>query len=305
MITRSGPNLRLMVRYVARQAALLFLFDIAVVVGYVYLGEHWLSLPHLPLSIFGAALGVLLAFRNNSSYARWWEARTLWGRIVNYSRCLARQAIAFISAREESGEQEQVQDVQRRIVYYQIAYVNALRCQLRGQEPWPELQPFLPKGEIESLRGQKNVAAEIQRRMALLLQKSLRRGWLDALQLSLLDNSLTELANAQGGCERIKNTPLPRQYDYFPMLFVSVYCLGLPLNMVANLGWLTPLGSSLVGFVFLALDEIGRDLEFPFHNSVHDVPLTSICRTIEINLRQYLGETELPASIEPVRGVLW
>ena len=75
--------------------------------------------------------------------------------------------------------------------------------------------------------------------------------------------------------------------------------------MVANLGLLTPIGSTLVGFVFLALDKIGRDLEHPFNNSVHDVALTSICRTIEINLKQYLGETDLPAPIEPVRGVLW
>ena len=93
--------------------------------------------------------------------------------------------------------------------------MNALRCQLRGQDPWPELAPFLSEEEIDSLRGEKNAAAEIQRRMALLIQDSRDRGWLDAIQLGLLDNGLTELANAQGGCERIKNTPMPRHYDYF------------------------------------------------------------------------------------------
>ena len=121
----------------------------------------------------------------------------------------------------------------------------------------------------------------------------------------LLDNGLTELANAQGGCERIKNTPMPRHYDYFIRFFIQVYCVLLPFGMVASLGLLTPIGSSLLGFGFLALESIGRDLEHPFDNSVHDVAMTSMCRTIEINLKQYLGESDLPAPIEPVCGVLW
>ncbi|HMF36982.1 MAG TPA: bestrophin family ion channel, partial [Isosphaeraceae bacterium] len=164
---------------------------------------------------------------------------------------------------------------------------------------------FLSKEEIDSLRGEKNVAAEIQRRMALLIQDGCRRGWLDAIQLGLLDSGLTELANAQGGCERIKHTPMPRHYDYFIRFFIQVYCVVLPFGMVANLGLLTPIGSSLLGFGFLALESIGRDLEHPFDNSVHDVAMTSMCRTIEINLKQYLGEADLPAPVEPVRGVLW
>ena len=82
-----------MVLRVGRPTALLFLFDVVIVLGYVYFKQRWLALPHLPLSIFGGALGVTLAFRNNTSYARWWEARTLWGRIVNYSRCVARPKV--------------------------------------------------------------------------------------------------------------------------------------------------------------------------------------------------------------------
>jgi ion channel-forming bestrophin family protein len=305
MISPSSPNILRMLRYIGRPLALLFLFDIAVAIAYVYFGQQWLALPNLPLSIGGGVLGVILGFRNNACYSRWWEARTLWGSIVNYSRYLARQAVTLISVGAKPQDHEQVRDIHRRIVYYQIAYVNSLRCQLRDQEPWPELDPFLSKEEIESLRSEKNAAAEIQRRMTLLIQESFHRGWLGAIQLGLIDNSLTELANAQGGSERIKNTPMPKQYDYFPKLFVDAYCILLPLGMVANLGLLTPIGSTLVGFVFLALDKIGRDLEHPFNNSVHDVALTSICRTIEINLKQYLGETDLPAPIEPVRGVLW
>ena len=305
MISPCDLHVRRMLRNLGRPLALLLCLDIVVVVAYVYFKQRWLALPSLPLSIGGGALGVLLGFRNNISHARWWEARTLWGRIVNQSRCLGRQAVAYISVGDQPQDRGLIRDTQRRIVYYQIAYVNSLRCQLRGQDPWPELEPFLSKEEIDSLRGAKNAAAEIQRRMALLIQDSCHRGWLGVVPLALLDNGLTELANAQGGCERIKNTPMPRHYDSLIRLFIHLFCILLPLGMVANLGLLTPIGSALLGFGFLALETIGRDLDHPFANSVHDVPMTSICRTIEINLKQYLGEADLPAPIEPVRGVLW
>ena len=120
-----------------------------------------------------------------------------------------------------------------------------------------------------------------------------------------LDGTLDDLADAQGGTERIKNTPMPKQYDYFPQLFVQIYCLVLPLAMVSSLGWLTPLGSTLVGFIFLALDKIGRDLENPFDNSVYDVPLTSICKTIEVNLRQMLGETVVAPASKLEEDAIW
>lgn len=305
MITPHRASVLRMLRYVGPALALLLVFDTAVAVAYVCLGQHWLALPNLPLSIGGGVVGVILGFRNNSCYARWWEARTLWGQIVNSSRCLARQAVTFISAGDTPQDEEEIAGVRRRIVYLQIAYVHALRCQLRGQEPWAELDAILPKGEADSLRGQQNPAADIQRRIAVLLQDCVRRGWLGPVQLGLLDNSLSRLADAQGGCERIKNTPMPKQYDYFPRLLVQATCVLLPLGMVASLGLLTPVGSTLLGFVFRALEKIGRDLEHPFRNSVHDVPLTAICRTIEINLRQCLGETDLPAPVEPADGVLW
>jgi putative membrane protein len=292
-----------MLRNLGRPLALLLCFDIVVAVAYVYFEQRWLALPSLPLSIGGGALGVLLGFRNNISYGRWWEARALWGRIVNHSRCLGRQAVAYSSVGDQPQDRGPIRDIQRRIVYYQIAYVNSLRCQLRGQAPWPDLDPFLSKQEIDSLRGEQNAAAEIQRRMAMLIQDGCDRGWFGAIQLGLLDNGLTELANVQGGCERIKNTP--KHYDSFISFFIHVYCILLPLGMVASLGLLTPIGSALLGYGFLALESIGRDLEHPFDYSVHDVAMTSICRTIEINLKQYLGEADPPAPIEPVHGVLW
>jgi putative membrane protein len=203
-----------------------------------------------------------------------------------------------------------LKDTQRRLLYLQIAFVHSLRQHLRGLEPWWELKPMLESAglsveELTALNAQKNVPLAIQQRMGRLLDDCLERGWMDPMQWRAMDESLNDLADAQGGCERIKNTPMPKQYDYFPQFFVQIYCVLLPLALVTSMGWFTPLGSTLAGFMFLALDKIGRDLEDPFDNTMFDVPMTAITKTIETNLRQMLGETQLPEPEKPVAGVLW
>lgn len=304
MIVPDGRLLSRMLIYIGRPLLVLVLYDLAVVVAYQIMHWNWMAMPHIPLALFGSAIGIILAFRNQSSYARWWEARTLWGAVVNTSRTLARQVttVMLTSNDQEAGE---LREYQRRLVFHEIAYVIALRQQLRGLQPWEELAPLLSEKELSELLDEKNVPLAILQQMSGLLRQCHVRGWLVVVQWRALDQNLDDLMNAQGGSERIKNTPMPKQYDYFPRLFVQIYCLLLPLALVVNMGWYTPLGSTLVGFIFLALDKIGRDLEDPFDNTIFDVPLTAITTTIEINLRQMLRETALPKPQAPVRGVLW
>jgi ion channel-forming bestrophin family protein len=304
VIVPRGPQLRRMLVYVGRPLLILVLYDLAVVVAYQVRHWEWVALPHIPLALFGSAIGVILGFRNQSAYGRWWEARILWGSVVNNSRSWAREVLTSMLP-SKTGEDAELKETQRRMVYLQIAYVHALRQHLRKLEPWADLAPFLDERQLNSLRNQKNVPLAIQEMMGDLLRECLMRGWIDRMQWRAMDESLNDLTDAQGGAERIKNTPMPKQYDYFPQLFVQIYCILLPLALVANMGWFTPLGSTLVGFIFLALDKIGRDLEDPFENTIYDVPLTSITTTIEVNLRQLLGETELPPATTPVEGILW
>jgi putative membrane protein len=304
MVLPVKTNLRFMLRYVGRPLALMFAFDVLVAVVYVYGGWTRIAMPNVPLTIFGGVIGVILGFRNASSYQRWWEARTLWGQIVNHSRSLARQVLSFPDPVEGS-EAAELEASRRRIVLLQIAYVHSLRCQLRGQPPWSELEALMPDADWGTAKSERNIPLYIQRQIADIVGEWFKRGWIDNLRWTALDATLTALMNAQGGAERIKNTPMPKQYDYYPQLFVTVYCILLPLAMVANLRMMTPIGSTLVGFIFLALDQIGRDLEAPFENDEHDVPLTAISKTIEINLKQLLGDTELPEPVKPVYGVLW
>jgi ion channel-forming bestrophin family protein len=301
------PNRRQLVpmlKYVGKPLLLLVLYDIAVVVAYKLMNWEWAALPHIPLSLFGSAIGIIVAFRNQSAYGRWWEARILWGSVVNNSRSWARQVTTGMLSLKGDDAAE-LKETQRRMVYLQIAYVHALRQHLRKLEPWADLAPLLDERQLDALRGEKNVPLTIQEWMGQELLECQVREWIDALQWRAMDESLNDLADAQGGAERIKNTPMPKQYDYFPQLFVQIFCMLLPLALVTSMGWFTPLGSTLVGFIFLALDKIGRDLEDPFENNLFDVPLTSITTTIEINLRQLLGEKELPQATVPVDGVLW
>ena len=302
MIVIQNAKLGTLSNYIGRPLALLFALDVAIAAAYVFGGWKWLSLPDVPLSIFGGVIGVLAGFRNASAYARWWEARIIWGTIVNCSRNFAREVLTMIEGPEASSELNQVK---RKLVLLQIAYVNALGNHLRGIPPWPSLKGLIPEHEVECLKGEANVPLAIQHRMASIVAECYQQGWIDNMRWVALDRTLTGLMESQGASERIKNTPMPRMYDLFIRLFISIFCLLLPLGMVDSLGMLTPFGSTLVGFTFMALDKIGRDLETPFENLPNDISLCAISRTIEINLKQMIGEREIPEPLAPVDGILW
>ena len=307
MIVPKTAQLTRMLQYVGLPLLGLFAWDIIVVLAFQVLHWEWVGSKAIPLALYGSAIGIIVGFRNNSAYARWWEARTLWGQIVNNSRSLGRQVCTTLQADPTLGPQEQaeMQATRRSILHHQIAFVHVLRQQLRGLDVIAEVNRILNPEQAAALAGQSNIPLAIQRSIGTLLRESRERGWIDNLEWQAMDRNLDDLIDAQGGTERLKNTPMPKQYDFFPMLFVQIYCVLLPIGMVEQLGWFTPLGSTLVGFMFLALDKIGRDLEDPFDNTIYDVPLTAISTTIEINLRQMLGETEMPALQEPIQGVLW
>ena len=131
-----------------------------------------------------------------------------------------------------------------------------------------------------------------------------RLGMLDPYARVRIDTTLVDIANSQGGMERIKNTPLPSQYRFFPSFFAKIFCIILPFAVVQDLGIYTPVGSALVGLMFLMAIEIGLDLMDPFADSIYDVPMTSMCRTVEIDLLQMMGE-RAPEKIQPVDNVLW
>jgi ion channel-forming bestrophin family protein len=252
----------------------------------------------LPFSVAGFALAIFLAFRNSASYDRWWEGRKLWGGIVNASRALARQVTTFVRDEERSS-------IARDVLHRHIAYVNALRCQLRGEDTLASVKPFLDAKEHEELARQRNIAAALLQKNGAVLAGAAERGVLSEERLAALDRSLVELTNMQGGCERIKGTPLPLAYAFFTRTFVRVYCLALPFGLVEHMGYATVLVVLALSFVLLVLETIGRLLEDPFTLAPNGLPLHHICRNIEIALRQALDEEDVPPPITPEkRGIV-
>ena len=274
--------------------AALLTYDVVVTLLFRLAGWRWVAVPELPLPLLGSAVVVVVSLRNNAAYARWWEARTLWGAVVNNSRSFTRALTTLMDDPSTVAT----------LVRQQVAYVIALRGHLLRQPAGDALLPFLPPGAAAAMQNVANVPFAIQMGMARQLAAARAAQTIDSIRAGTLDGILADLANAQGGLERIKNTPMPRQYDQFPQVVTFLYCLLLPIGLVSDLGYATPVGSTVIGIMVLALDRIGRDLEDPFENRVHDIPMAAIARTIEIDLLGALGETALPSAIVPVGGVL-
>lgn len=293
MIVGAAPRLSHIVSQVWKPLAALFVWDVVVTLTYYVLPFR---APSLPLTLFGSALALFLGFRDNSAYQRWWEGRVLWGAMINASRSLARSARNFLP--------KEAVDLKRSIVLRQVAYVHALRCQLRRQKPDEEVLRFLSKGEAEPALARTNPANGLVDGTGRRIADAVQRGWIDTIQQSAIERVLVDISNAQGGMERLKNTPLPNQYRFFPTLFTHLFCVLLPIGLVETLGFATPLGSTMAGLMFLAVLQIGDDLVDPFADTVHDVPLSAMCRTIEIDLLQAIGDAA-PGPLQPVKGVLW
>ncbi|WP_152099331.1 bestrophin family protein [Lacipirellula parvula] len=278
-----------------------------------------LEIPLEPVLIMGTALAIFLGFKNNEAYSRWWEARSIWGLGVNYSRAWARQVMTLLSA--EPGEREELQAMRRRLIRRQIAFIYALRVYLRTIESFPledteeepgeaghdydQCRKFISDEDFRAMRRSDNPPDALLQIQGQDLRAARDRNWLSDYLLVQLDQTLVELNHVQGRSERIKKTPLPRPYSYFTRVFVRIHGTLLPFAISAAFGWIMIPLSMTVSFVFLSLDLIGSRTEDPFENRVDDVPLTSLARTIERNLEQVLGESPLPPVIQPDHGVLY
>ena len=255
-----------------------------------------LSLTPLPFTLIGLALSIFLGFRNNTSYDRFWEGRKLWGRLVNTSRSLTRQILTLTTPRDP--------DERRRLVYLLMGYVHALRMHLRGESSPEELRPFLGEAEARAVLGESNPPIAILQTLGDGFAAAWRRDEIDAYHLPVLEESLTQLADIQGGCERIRATPIPFAYTVLMHRIVGIYCLGLPFGLVPSVGVATPFVVLLIAYAFFALDAIGDEIENPFGYDANDLPLSQLARMIEINLRERLGEQELPEPVVPRDGIL-
>lgn len=259
----------------------------------------------------GSALAIFIAFRNNSSYGRWWEARTLWGSIVNSSRVLARLIITFADshAHQPNYNKERSEQFKKDMIYKTIAWVHALRLHLRAQNNWYELKPLLTESEFYALENAQNKPNYLHLLSGKKIYEAMAKGILGGFDSFQMEGQLLALANYQGGCERIKNTPLLRQYDYFTRVFLYTFIVLLPFSLIGdftkmNIDYLMIPVSVIISFVFAIIGKVGEVNEDPFENRITDVPLSALCNTIERDLREMLGEKDLPPKVLPERGYL-
>jgi len=303
MIVRRQLRVHLVIFALWRPILILCAMGLGVSFLHEAVGWTHFAIPFHAVAAMGTALAILLAFRNNSAYDRWWEARKLWGQLLNSSRIFARQVTTLLIPLQPE-ESDEVHRLQREMLYRHLAYVNALRTHLRGQTLEGAYVDGLGPTEKSDVTVSSNPPFKLVQWQAENLKRSLQRGWISEFRLLQIDSTLNDLMNVQGGCERIKNTPLPRLYDFTLRIFLIFYAVILPLGLVGELGWGTVLLSFPISILFRSLDSIGRVHEDPFENRIGDIPMTALCRTIEIGLKEALNESERPAPLTPVDGIL-
>jgi putative membrane protein len=321
-----------------RELVLPLLWAGATTAAYELLGFHWLALPWLPLSAIAIAVAFYLGFKNNASYDRLWEARKIWGAIVNASRTWAFSARDLVSDAygEVDIETGELDRLRTRLVLRHVAWLDALRFQLRELQSWEHDGPGFEKTRAASkvpermekleeqlartlgdeehaeVLAQLNPAARLLANQSRDLADLRARGLLDPFGHMRLQELLEELMTQQGKAERIKKFPFPRQYATVNAFFAGLFALLVPLGLVSEFEqmgehavWLTVPFAAVVSWVFLTTDKIGEWSENPFEGLANDVPISSMARGIERDIRQMIGQTELPPGRTPDGKVLY
>lgn len=322
----------------------LFLWATAVTCLHEFTHWGWISIPWLPISVIGTAVAFYVGFKNNQAYDRLWEARKIWGAIVNSSRAWGSTVRSFVTNQftESDIPEQELLAIRKKIIYRHIGWLYTLRSQLLIPTPWEhisqnkhiartarrhmknwgvgllgddttqyELKHYLPKEELDRLINYKNTATQIIDQQSQDLVELRKLNLIEDFRHMELQKILNDFYIHQGKCERIKKFPLPRQYGSSSFIFVGIFIFLLPFGMVSEfhkLGhlaiWLSIPFTVLVGWVFLMMELIGDYSENPFEGMGNDIPMLALCRTIEIDLKEMLGEEDIPEGIQAVNGVL-
>ena len=295
-----------------------------------------ISLPWLPIALVGTAVAFIVGFKNNATYGRLWEARQIYGSIINSSRSWGIMAMDFITSPDRTTNPNELAAIHTRLIYRHIGWLTALRFQLREPRVWEninrtynleyrkyykipeheskleeELAKVLSPEELNYVLGKKNRATQLIHLQSADLRRLRDAGLIDGFRHIEMENLLVNLYDQQGKCERIKNFPYPRQFATLNLYFVCLFCILVPFGLLQefdklgeNFVWLTLPFSVLVSWVFLTMEKIGEATENPFEGMPNDVPITALSRNIEIDLREMLDEKVIPPPLQPVNNIL-
>ncbi|PQV52614.1 bestrophin family protein [Paraburkholderia sp. BL21I4N1] len=239
-----------------------------------------------PFSLIGIALAVFLGFRNNASYDRWWEARKLWGQLLNESRSLTREVLTLPS---RPLPKEETQEFFAALG----ALPHALRHQLRKSDPTEDLATRLPQALFNRVIVSRYKPATLMLHLGEWVQRQARAGAIDPMAVIAFDRNLNGLSDVIGGCERIASTPLPFAYSVMIHRTVYFFCASLPFGLVDSIGIFTPVFAVFVAYTFMAHEAIASQIEEPFGTDDNDLALNMMSATIEDATRDLLGEPAL------------
>ena len=294
---------------------------------YDFVGKKWMAIPWLPVSLIGTALAFYVGFKNNQAYDRSWEARKIWGGIVNLSRSFTVACKGFIG--DGQGPAEEV----KTLVYRHIFWLYALKRSMEAQTAWEHQDPASRRQRQTIRRNQPtfeqlceryrcveepgwvesrvNLPSQLLDKQTQHLARLHRQGLLDNFRHVELQRLITELYGEQGRSERIKNTPLPRQYATTSRVYLFIFIVLLPFGMISEFHkmgegmiWLLLPLNLVVSLVYMLMEYTGDNTENPFEGLITDIPVASIIRNIEIDLLQMLGETDLPEKVQARFGIL-
>lgn len=312
----------------------LLIIGIIPTVLYQELNLKWLAVPWTVVALLGTATAFIVGFKNTQTYNRTWEARQIWGACMSSSRAWAIMCIDFLNNKQKSKE----------LIYRHFAWLTALRYQLRATKDWEtatqgynkvhkkyfsipeketpleeELLKYISKEELDYILTTKNRAVQLMSLQCTAVKKLYDDGLINDLKFSDMHKAVRDFFDHQGRSERIKNFPFPRQYATITALLVKLFCLLLPFGMLrefdklndetmgflnGKMVWLVIPFSLLISWVFTSLEQVGESTENPFEGNANDVPISQMSRAVEIDIREMLGESNLPEELQPKNNII-
>lgn len=295
--------------------------------AFYFLDWKFIAIPWFPIALIGTAAAFIVGFKNTQTYNRLWEARQIYGGIVNTSRTIGMLTKDFINADK---------NIHLEIINRHCAWLTAMRFQLREPRSWEnmgksyyteyskfyaidernskldeELKNYLSEKELTYILSKKNRATQLIALQSKMLKQLAHDGKIENFRYIEFSKRLSELYDHQGKCERIKNFPYPRQFASINLFFIWLFVIMLPFGMLnefqkigENYIWLTIPFTIVVGWVFTSMEKVGESTENPFEGNPNDVPITAMSRTIEIDLRDMFDEADLPKPLTPINNIL-
>ncbi len=264
--------------------------SVVAIICFQWYADFGVKLTLAPFSLLGVAIAIFLGFRNSASYARFTEARVLWGTLLIVNRSLLRQVKSIFPQRPE---------LAREFASLLMAFSYSLKHLLRGTSLSEDLRRLLPDYDVSRLENSASPCNQIVLMIGQWLGEKRQAGEVSDILFNSIDENINKLTAVQAGCERISNTPIPFAYSLIVHRTVYLFCTLLPFALVPDLHYMTPLVSVFISYTFISLDALAEELEDPFGMAPNDLPLNAMCNAIEINLREMNNESPLPQKLLP------